>query len=351
MSNLKPLTVLATSVGNDGFPSVFKALKENGERDVKIVGVDVRRSAAGLYLSDASALVSTRDVEDGQAVLRELLALIEQHDVDVLLPLSTQDQSFFATHRDVFAAVGVPVIVGTLDSIETSNNKLALLEASSTAGIPCPDYVAVDSVEEVEAALPRLGWPERPFVFKTNLGTGAQGVKIVEPNRPAFERLLDRDNMRIPLRDLLEGLSAADLFPPSHLAEFLVGEEYSVDVLCHDGVSLSVVVRDRLATLYGLATHSVVIDDPEIHEAAVRVVKLMSLSYVVNVQFRRDAAGTARLMEVNPRIPGTIGLSVEAGVNMPYLAIKLALGEEFDAPQPRIGTELVRTWQTLTIDA
>jgi carbamoyl-phosphate synthase large subunit len=33
---------------------------------------------------------------------------------------------------------------------------------------------------------------------------------------------------------------------------------------------------------------------------------------------------------VNPRVPGTIALSIAAGVNMPELALRHALGEEVD---------------------
>jgi carbamoyl-phosphate synthase large subunit len=90
-----------------------------------------------------------------------------------------------------------------------------------------------------------------------------------------------------------------------------------------------------------------VVDHQEAEKAARRVVELLGLSYVVNVQLRCDDAGTPRLMEVNPRIPGTVGLSVAAGVNLPYLAVKLALGEDVHPTRPRIGTELIRYWNAL----
>src|SRR5262249_28902934 len=70
-----------------------------------------------------------------------------------------------------------------------------------------------------------------------------------------------------------------------------------------------------------------------------------------NVQFRDDRQGVPRLMEVNPRIPGTIGLTVAAGVNMPYLAVKLALDEPLGAvAAAREGTEAVRYWSLAVID-
>jgi carbamoyl-phosphate synthase large subunit len=192
-----------------------------------------------------------------------------------------------------------------------------------------------------------MGYPHRPFVLKLNHGTGAQGVKIVDPGLDPFSRLFDRNNLRVRYEDLDLGLADVDPLPPMHVAEYLPGREFSVDVLCRNGETLSTIVRDRLATVGGMATHAVVIDHPEAEKTARQVVELIGLSYVVNVQFRCDRHGVPRLMEVNPRIPGTIGLTVAAGVNMPYLAVKQALGEEFVPRQAVVGTEVIKYWNAL----
>jgi len=47
---------------------------------------------------------------------------------------------------------------------------------------------------------------------------------------------------------------------------------------------------------------------------------------VANVQVKEDADGEPALLEVNPRFPGTMPLTVASGVDMPRLAIGEALG-------------------------
>ena len=106
-ARLEPVTVLATSVGNDGFPSVLQALKDAPDRDVVVVGVDARREAAGLALSDVGAVVPLRS--EPEALLTALQSLCRVHQVDVLLPLSTEDQEFFAAHRKPFLDSGIRV--------------------------------------------------------------------------------------------------------------------------------------------------------------------------------------------------------------------------------------------------
>ena len=44
------------------------------------------------------------------------------------------------------------------------------------------------------------------------------------------------------------------------------------------------------------------------------------------VEFRRDVEGRALLMEVNPRIGGSVGLAIAAGVNFPQLMYDWKLG-------------------------
>ena len=68
----------------------------------------------------------------------------------------------------------------------------------------------------------------------------------------------------------------------------------------------------------------------------------IGLSWVGNVQSRRDRAGAARLLEVNPRFPGTMPLTVAAGVDMPAICLAMALGSPAPSPMGFRDTAMVR---------
>ena len=55
-----------------------------------------------------------------------------------------------------------------------------------------------------------------------------------------------------------------------------------------------------------------------------------------------DIDGAAALLEINPRIPGTIGLTTASGPNLPLAAVALALGERLALPEPRAGVRAYR---------
>jgi len=73
-----------------------------------------------------------------------------------------------------------------------------------------------------------------------------------------------------------------------------------------------------------------------------QVAEHVGVEFVSNVQLRGAEDGRPLLMEINPRVPGTIGLSVAAGSNLPGVALALAAGKEAVLPPPRIGTRIVR---------
>jgi carbamoyl-phosphate synthase large subunit len=61
--------------------------------------------------------------------------------------------------------------------------------------------------------------------------------------------------------------------------------------------------------------------DAELERLGAAVATVTGLTYIANVQFRRDAAGRPALLEVNPRVPGTLPLTVASGVDMPLMAL------------------------------
>jgi len=63
---------------------------------------------------------------------------------------------------------------------------------------------------------------------------------------------------------------------------------------------------------------------------AERLVRAIELEGYSEVEFRRDSAGKAYLMEINPRLSASVEVAVRAGVDFPYLLYQWANGGEID---------------------
>jgi carbamoyl-phosphate synthase large subunit len=78
-------------------------------------------------------------------------------------------------------------------------------------------------------------------------------------------------------------------------------------------------VRERVDS--GVSVAGRTMHDAELEQMGAAVATATGLTYIANVQFRRDAAGRPALLEVNPRVPGALPLTVASGVDMPRMAL------------------------------
>ena len=164
-----------------------------------------------------------------------------------------------------------------------------------------------------------------PCLVKPRRGSGGRGVQIIDDGRDPLDT--PRDGSFI-------------------LQELLPGEEFSVDTLCSlQGDVLATVPRLRLKVDSGIAVTGRTLHDADLQKYAGAVAAHLGVTFVANVQFKRDAAGTPRLLEVNVRFPGTMPLTIASGVNMPRLSLDMLL----DRPLPKNVGEfrdigMVRFW-------
>jgi carbamoyl-phosphate synthase large subunit len=346
------VTVLFTSVGNEAIHGFVQDLRLRAP-GWRLIGTDVKQASAGLWLCDVAEVVPFRN---DPAYLPTLQRICAQQGVDLLYPLSTADQDYFSDPAIQNALPGVKVVVSSAGAIAVSNRKVNLFQHLHSDPDLLGLHAVVESLDEAIAELTRTIASHGAALLKSDAGTGGQGMLCIghppKDSAPAAGRVwiptavfelacLNPDAPWVPL--VLPGLFGAPAATwPRLVMAYLPGEEFSVDVLADSGEMLACVVRKRLQAVQGMATVAVVVAAPDVEDAARRVIAATGLSYVANVQFRRDADGVPRLLEINPRIPGTIHLTVAAGLNLPLAACTQALRQPLELPEPTLGVTSLR---------
>jgi carbamoyl-phosphate synthase large subunit len=332
------ISVLLTSVGTDSAVALCEALRASFASGLRLVGVDTRSAVACMPWLDHFTPVSPRR---STGFMDEILHLCRVHEITHVWPLSTEDQLIMARESATRLRDHV-VITSPADVVEIANDKIRLYEHCAARGLPLPAYRIIDDVASLVRTAGELGYPKKPVVLKAALGTGAAGLKIIRPNMSRLDMFHSRLNRDVDLETAAAQLEGVSPWPSLMLTEYLPGEEFSVDVLRFRGAWKGGVVRRRDESLFGLATDATVVDRPDVLEQARQVAEHVGVEFVSNVQFRAAEAGRPLLMEVNPRVPGTIGLSVAAGSNLPGVALALAAGKDASLSPPRIGTRMIR---------
>jgi carbamoyl-phosphate synthase large subunit len=330
-----------TGAGAPGASGILRSLRTAPFLDAHVVGVDMDDSAYGLALVDEAFTVPPGDDPD---YVSRMAAIARVVDADVVLPLTTAELQPLADERHVFDAT---VMVSPADALAVANDKAALYEFLAAEGFDCvPDYRTVDTRRGFEAVVEDLGYPEEPVCFKPPVASGKRGFRILDDREDRLTRLLEEkpDAAVTTLEEVLPVLTSADSFPELAVMEYLPGEEYSVDALAMGESVGPVVPRTRSRTRAGITFQGSVERRPDLVEEAGAVCRTLGLEYNVNLQFREDASGTPRLLEINPRVAGTIVMCVGAGANLPALAVAHALGESLPAVDVDWGTSMVRYW-------
>lgn len=339
---MRDLTVIVTACGAPGGPGILKSIRRVEERNIRVVGVDIHPAASGLFLSDEAYVIP-----HGQSELYvpAMSKLAKKTKADVILPLSSMELLPLSKHIEMFEYV--KVVVNKEYPLEIALNKRKCYEYLRRRNLPVPEYIAVHSFEEFEEAVHTLGYPEKPVCFKPPVSKGQRGFRILREDVDLTKLLLEtKPDNTITTLDSVSGILSKG-FEELLVMEYLPGPEYSVDSLVKNGESLIIVPRRRVETKLGISSVGVVETNEEITEVVRKINEAFKFDYNINVQLKYSADGTPKLVEINPRVSGTICLSSMAGPNLPYLAIKLALGENFSIPKIDWGLIMIRCWNEL----
>lgn len=332
-------TIICTSVGNDGFPSILNALRE--DRSLFIIGCDSDGCAPGLVLADRGVVVPPRTQEQ---LLLESIVDCKRENGTILLPLSTEDQDFYSKHKLYFNMCGINVIVASAAAISIANDKHRLYGHCSRYGYPIPKYfVTRDSDSAVEAIMRYSEQGER-CVIKLARGTGSQGVKIVDPNYDECADFWGRNKLVVSLGDVLKWLKACNLREPLLISAYLAGTHMSVDAIMTGDGGFHAVCRTETQHLYGLATRGETVDNPEIIALSRSIMISLGLTGACNLEFRYGADCVPYLLEINPRFGGSIGHTVAAGANLPLALVYSELGQAYKVLPAKVGFRFARFW-------
>ena len=346
--SMNSINMIVTAAGAPGAPGIIKSIILNGERDIKIIGTDMNSDSVGFHMVDKSYVVPPGGSPD---FIPEMLEIAENEEVDVIMPLATYELMNFSKNKRKFEDIGVKVMVSDPEPLEIANNKGRLYEFLRGKGVPTPNSVMVESLSQFEQYAFELGYPDVPVCIKPQISKGSRGFRVLKENIDKLDLFMNYkpDNTITTFEDMVSILESADTFPKLVLIEYLPGNEYSVDLLVEKGDALVTIPRLRDVIKLGISFIGEVEDNKEVEEMAKEIVKVIGLDYNINLQLKYADDGIPKIIEINPRVSGTIVLCTGAGVNMPYLGIKMALGEEIPKMVPKYGTKMIRYWDEVFI--
>jgi len=328
------LTVGITAVGGGVGQAVLSALRAGG-LVTRVVGMDTRPLAPGLYWSDAAYLVPP--VADQEPYLQRLLQICAAEQVDALIPGLDVEMPLLSRNAAPFAEIGCTIIVGSPPAVDLCFDKLALSRLCANNQFP---FVPTYSVAEAKDRVDELAFP---VMIKPCRGAASAGARLA--TRKVLLDMAPSDDLVV--QDYLPPTNNMPLMTesPGGSGELVQSEEISAQFFVGPSGAVlgSFVSINRLK--HGVPLEIVPIDGTQIADAAsglIAALAALGLRGPINLQGRYTPDGPT-FFEANARFTGITGTRALLGYREVDAALEcLVLGRpEHDvnclpAPPPRL---------------
>lgn len=244
------------------------------------------------------------------------VAFCHEHAVDIFVP--GREATAIAGAHGHFEAVGTRVLSAASEAeLQRIHDKARFYAETVLPVAPVAEFRHFEDAAGFEAAYDALRRRHSTLCVKPAHSIYGLGFAVLDEARNSAELLMAGAEYHVSLQDFRAGLVKLGSFRSMLLMEFLEGREYSVDCVGDHGRLVTAVVR-RKSSAAGAGQR---IDQrADIVDATTQLCATHGLNGIFNVQFR-ESAGVPRLLEINPRMSGGIGMACLAGPNLPYIAL------------------------------
>lgn len=276
------LRVLVFPAGTEIGLEIYAALKDCKEIQLFAAGQNTPNHAQFLY--DTYHIVPS--VHDDTYV-SELSKLIKKLHIDFIYP--AHDDALVALTRDAHH-FDATILAPSETTCRTTRSKSQTYHALHGI-VPVPKLF--DNPTDVH---------NFPVIVKPDKGQGSWGV--VRANTAEM---------------LVDAVAATD---DCIICEYLPGEEYTIDCFSHQQQGLLFAgARIRMRMRNGIAVHTRTVDLPEAMPYAEAINNTLNLRGAWFFQAKRAQDGTLTILEVAPRIAGSMSTHRMQGINFAWLTI------------------------------
>lgn len=279
---MKIKNVLIFPAGTEIGLEIYQALKNCKEVKLFGAGQDVSNHAKFLY----TPYYYISSIHN-EGWLDELISLCYELQIDYIFPGYDDVIVKLRRYSDKIPA---KIIAPTIETCEITRSKLQTYDILK-------NVVRTPKIFETPDAVSNF-----PVLIKPDKGQGSFGVKKINS-----------------LQELLLNLEET---PDRIISEYLPGKEYTVDCFSDREQGLLFAgARERIRTRNGISVHSRTVDIPNISEWGERISRALKMRGAWFFQVKESIDGELVLLEVAPRIAGSMATHRVKGINFPLLSI------------------------------
>ncbi len=325
--NTEILTVALTGLNATDNPGpglgVIRALREEYPK-IRIIGLSYDSLEPGIYLHnwvDKTYQIPYPTAEVG-LLLDRIKYIHDKENINIIIPNFDSELYNFIKIAPELTGIGIQTFLPTHQQLE-ARDKANLYKFGEMHGLNVPTDIIAYSAEDIKKAEEKFSYP---MVVKGKY-YDAYVAHTPDQAQKSFYYL------------------SAQWGFPVIIQQFIKGTEINISCLADGGgKAISIVCMRKLyITEKGKAWAGVTIDSEDLTELAQKFARATNWRGSFELEVMRDANEQLFIMEVNPRFPAWIYLTVAAGQNQPAMLIKLTQKISLPpVPAPTTGKMFVR---------
>jgi glutathione synthase/RimK-type ligase-like ATP-grasp enzyme len=238
----------------------------------------------------------------------------------VYIPFEEETTLKFLGYVNFFKPANFQFSLPILDDFELSRNKKRLNLFCEANNIPCPKFISKEDIQNNNFTF--------PIIIKPNIGSGSKGLKFILHRTELEAVRIDYENYFV--QELLSNSK----------------EVFAGFYLCKNGEILSFYNHERIRTFPkkgGVSVYSKSGNDDKIKLAGTEIIRKLNWTGLLMIEFLQDEiTGNYKLIEINPRLWGSIMLSEFNGSSFIESYIQLSLGNTVKSS--RVKTDVFIRW-------
>ncbi len=243
---------------------------------------------------------------------KELFSILTKRKYDAFIPVGLKTYIFSSKYRDELLEE-VNSLVPTWDSMKIAYNKDATMEFAEKIGVPVPRTIAIENEEDLESV------DEFPVVLKSSdeAGKFIRYCNNADELQSGYRQLKSKSRTRIIAQEYIKGYGAGF---------------YSV---CRCGKMYAVFMHRRLKEFPITGGPSAVAESfysKKLFDYGKKICKKLRWTGPIMAEFKYSPEKDEfYLIEINPKLWGSLDLTISAGVNIPEIILELSIGND---PKP-----------------
>ena len=260
-------------------------------------------------------LLAFFDVKQPEKSLEALKTELEKYHYDIVIPLNDDIAIQLSKHKNELSQYTTP-LVEDWETFQYACDKLKTMQVCMDNGIPCPKtFYSLDDFLALEKTI------SYPVVIKPRTGQAAVGFHISDAKENVVEYYQKAEKKYGPML-IQEYIPQTDI---QYKCEMYVDREGTLKAAC-------VFAKNRWYPIDGgSSTLNTTVDRLDIIETCKLLLKKIGWKGYADIDLIQDPRdNVAKVMEINPRITGSVKICYEAGVNFSKLILQDFKGETVD---------------------